>query len=113
MVAFPVLRRAVVAACALMVIPLFAAGSARASDIAGGFTFDYWVEGPALVDGHRWVVAGSKLPSGACRYSYESLGEATEVGWAIRSVAVDMSHCAKLFEDGFPTHPGTPQRRIN
>jgi hypothetical protein len=76
---------------------------------ASGYKFVGWRELPPLQNSERWVLQGKKLPSGACRYSYESdVEELPESGWEIRSIAIDMEHCAKVMEEGVPTFTRRP-----
>lgn len=57
-----------------------------------------------LTNARQWVLVGTKQSSGACRYQYPS-GEAAvpASGWTLRTIAIDMIGCRKLFEEGVPT----------
>ena len=75
------------------------------------YSFEDWISAPPLVNDHYWVLTGTRLADGACRYDYTQ-PEATlpASGWEIRSVAIDFDHCAKLMEEGTPTaRPDTPE----
>jgi hypothetical protein len=69
-------------------------------------TFEYVREAvPPLRDAKTWVLTGRKPANDGCQYRYPIGGE-TEIpadGWALRVIAVDMSGCRKLMEEGTPT----------
>jgi hypothetical protein len=61
---------------------------------------------PRLVDSRQWVLIGSKLDNGACRYKYPDTEQGLpDSGWELRSIAIDLDKCAKLMEEGVPTSP--------
>lgn len=98
-----VLRAA--ASLGLSVILLSTSGWSAVSGADPG-SFEYAREAvPPLRDAQTWVLTGRKLANGGCQYRYPIGGE-TEIpadGWALRVIAVDMSGCRKLMEEGEPT----------
>lgn len=57
----------------------------------------------ALTNSRTWVLQGQRLSSGACRYRYPAGAEVIPpTGWIIRSIAIDMALCKKVFEEGVP-----------
>lgn len=57
-----------------------------------------------LAGAKQWILRGTKQTNGACRYSYPSKPtEIPESGWVVRTVAIDVAGCRKLFEEGAPS----------
>jgi hypothetical protein len=57
-----------------------------------------------LLNPTQWILRGAKQPNGACRYSYPTGSAVVPAsGWIVRSIAIDVDGCRKLFEQGTPT----------
>lgn len=87
------------------------AGSVQGADPSGsaadtsGYDFSQRLDVPPLIDSREWVLVGTKLDNGACRYKYPEVEEVLpDSGWVVRSIAIDMDKCAKLIEEGVPTY---------
>ena len=67
-----------------------------------------------LQDPRTWVLRGKKLEDGSCRYRYDfGEREVPPGGWVIRSIAVDMSNCTKVMEEGSPVTILSPEMILN
>jgi hypothetical protein len=67
--------------------------------------FSFFRSGLApLLNAQSWILQGTKLANGACRY--RNVNTETEVpkgGWEERTIALDPTRCRKLVEAGTPT----------
>lgn len=99
-------RRACAVVVALLVgvaAPAAAAGPSPSGDVTAGYDFTFRSGLTPLKDSTRWVLQGQKLAGGACRYNYDfGESEIPAAGWELRSIAADVSRCAKLIEQGTP-----------
>lgn len=70
-------------------------------------TTSWWYERSDLAplrNSTQWILKGSRLTNGACRYQYPvEPAVVPESGWVIRSIAIDPVACRKLIEEGIPT----------
>jgi len=83
-------------------------GLVNASQTPDGFGF-FRRDLPPLRDTRVWVLQGTRLVGGGCRYLFTT--QATEIpaeGWIIRSIALDPAGCRKLMEEGRPTERTRP-----
>jgi hypothetical protein len=104
-------RRIFTIAFAVLLHSTLPATAALAGDATGGYDFTRRPDVAPLLGAREWVLTGTKLANGACRYRYPDVSAVPpESGWAIRSIGVDMDKCAKLMEEGIPTSlPETPK----
>jgi hypothetical protein len=95
-------NRLVIVSVATLMLALFPSSIASGSENLG-VVFIAEPLAP-LLNSHRWILQGEHLSNGACRYRYptESADLPTD-GWVLRSIAIDMSKCRKLIEEGTPT----------
>jgi hypothetical protein len=93
-------------AVAIAVALLFGSAPATQGATDAG-QFSYWRTGLApLVGSHTWILQGQKLAGGGCQYSYPDQEAAIPAGgWTLRSIAIDMTSCRKLMEEGTPASP--------
>lgn len=79
--------------------------SASASEPStAGFT-DFRTGLAPLLNARTWILKGTKLANGACRY--KNVNDESVVppgGWEERSIALDSVRCRKLLEAGTPTN---------
>lgn len=87
----------------LIVTSVLLPGMVNAGQTYDGFGF-FRKDLPPLRDARVWVLQGTRLVGGGCRYLFTT--QATEIpseGWTIRSIALDPAGCRKLMEEGRPT----------
>lgn len=104
----PSLRRSAYKAAASLgvSVALLASAALSSASAADPGTFEFVRDAvPPLRNSQTWVLTGKKLADGGCQYRYPMAGETAipADGWALRVIAVDMSRCRKLMEEGTPT----------
>ncbi len=72
--------------------------------------FSYFRTGLApLINSHTMILQGTKLASGACRYTIlDAQMTVPPGGWEERTIALDPTRCRKLIESGTPTSLDPP-----
>lgn len=98
-------RRKQIAGLAIAAILVAMLAAAPASVANASTSWQYTRSGLApLVNPTQWVLRGVRQPNGACRYSYPTGSAVVPAsGWIVRTIAIDVDGCGKLFEQGAPT----------
>src|SRR5581483_12110941 len=92
------LRSAVLASLALGLALGASRPTVSATTLASGFSYTRAAL-PPLTDSRTWILQGTRLAGGGCRYQYTTeVREIPAAGWTLRSIALDPVGCRKLME---------------